>query len=914
MKYFLAFLLLSLGLVAQPVPGTRTTQYTRSFLLAVDAEAARNLLGLTSLTNLTAQYDSDQFQVVSNVIHLKSGVQVTNLTLLDLTADRVLVLDANGIVTNSAITASQLAALSGIDTSLTIQQQLATKLAATNGAAYNMTLPGLTSLRALQLGASNEITNSTVTTAELATLAGIDTGAGSIESRLLSSVSIGGLNTDSLANLALSNYATNATALITVTNGAAGDYALGTYVLTRPIDTSTNLQDAGDLILSLVDPTVVWELIDSVDQAPTISIAASSDTDIVGLSRSQLLQRNGTNWVNGVGTPDDDSDDDAIAINAMIADYAADGGGTIRFGTGQYDLDTSIELKSRVYLEGAGVGTVFALKAAADVPVFTTPNWDTQWTNNVWLESAGMNVHFGLRNLRVEGNASNQTSTNAHGIRLYGKAIQLKDLVVANTLGWGIWTRGATGVGGATNWNDMPESNFGHIQVWRADQGGWLYQGPHDGRVDRYYCGESGYWTTNSAAVDFRNQFAASLHSGTLDIGMMHTYASRGNGIEFLESARAQHILVETSWRHGLYLEGQDTQIDQVYAFQNNWTGAAGEYQNVYVHPSGTDNTIMNLRVKDSKSGGGVKVDASSFHLGRASIEGQTSSAIGLDINANGFQGDNIKIFGFDDTGGIALRTGETNSLADIKLSAVLSDSTTLWSNGNPSLRSHYRLSGTWTDADLQTPYIGVRPNAPSVDTTLRTSFWDVMFRESANSTNYFGSYNKMIVTDEFFLDTFNNQTWTKEHNLLTTPRPEDIRLSVRKKNAGTNDWALAYLGVNSISTNEFTVHARLHEWTTVDNRYVETVEVEDGGTGYAVSDVLTLSGGTFTTAATVTVATIGVGDKVNSVTITNPGQYDTGGQPTDPVSTTGGTGTGCTLNIVWGPTAQIVAEMSIAQ
>jgi hypothetical protein len=76
---------------------------------------------------------------------------------------------------------------------------------------------------------------------------------------------------------------------------------------------------------------------------------------------------------------------------------------------------------------------------------------------------------------------------------------------------------------------------------------------------------------------------------------------------------------------------------------------------------------------------------------------------------------------------------------------------------------------------------------------------------------------------------------------------------------------------------------------------------ITSGGTGYTVGDVLSMVGGTlatgFPTAGTYTVATVSSG-VVTAVTVTNFSQYTV--LPTNPVSTTGGTGTGCTLNIVY--------------
>lgn len=75
-------------------------------------------------------------------------------------------------------------------------------------------------------------------------------------------------------------------------------------------------------------------------------------------------------------------------------------------------------------------------------------------------------------------------------------------------------------------------------------------------------------------------------------------------------------------------------------------------------------------------------------------------------------------------------------------------------------------------------------------------------------------------------------------------------------------------------------------------------VTVAAGGTGYTVGDVLTVSGGTLEsggTRTTATVATVSAG-VVTGVTLTNPGEWATA--PSNPASTTGGTGTGCTLNL----------------
>ncbi len=82
-----------------------------------------------------------------------------------------------------------------------------------------------------------------------------------------------------------------------------------------------------------------------------------------------------------------------------------------------------------------------------------------------------------------------------------------------------------------------------------------------------------------------------------------------------------------------------------------------------------------------------------------------------------------------------------------------------------------------------------------------------------------------------------------------------------------------------------------------VDDYNTVSAAVTVGGGSYAVNDVLTVSGGTSTTAATFTVTAVTAG-VVTAVSATNTGHYTV--LPANPVSVTGGGGTLCTLTITW--------------
>ena len=89
----------------------------------------------------------------------------------------------------------------------------------------------------------------------------------------------------------------------------------------------------------------------------------------------------------------------------------------------------------------------------------------------------------------------------------------------------------------------------------------------------------------------------------------------------------------------------------------------------------------------------------------------------------------------------------------------------------------------------------------------------------------------------------------------------------------------------------------------------VLSARVFNGGTGYTVGDVLTISGGSFTTAAVLTVATVGTGGVITSVTLTNAGSYTS--SPNNPATVTGGTGTLATFVLKYSVYTNTVTALS---
>jgi hypothetical protein len=108
----------------------------------------------------------------------------------------------------------------------------------------------------------------------------------------------------------------------------------------------------------------------------------------------------------------------------------------------------------------------------------------------------------------------------------------------------------------------------------------------------------------------------------------------------------------------------------------------------------------------------------------------------------------------------------------------------------------------------------------------------------------------------------------------------------------------LGYTSVPTVNITAPTTAGGVQAVITIPSIVLASPALNAGGTGYTVGDVLTLVGGTFTIAATVTVSTVSSG-VITAVSISNNGVYTIA--PTTPVSVTGGTGSGATFNSSFG-------------
>jgi hypothetical protein len=106
------------------------------------------------------------------------------------------------------------------------------------------------------------------------------------------------------------------------------------------------------------------------------------------------------------------------------------------------------------------------------------------------------------------------------------------------------------------------------------------------------------------------------------------------------------------------------------------------------------------------------------------------------------------------------------------------------------------------------------------------------------------------------------------------------------------------FTGVGAPSAS--TLAAGNGRYCAATSGWVIAATLQAAGSGYAVGDVLTCSGGTATSFTAITVDAVSATGAIQDFHVSSAGQYSV--YPTNPVSVTGGAGTGATFNLAFQP------------
>lgn len=176
---------------------------------------------------------------------------------------------------------------------------------------------------------------------------------------------------------------------------------------------------------------------------------------------------------------------------------------------------------------------------------------------------------FGIKDMHVNGNASNQGVGNWRAIAWYGNAqLMLGTCFIENAKQDNIYTE-ASGLGAysATDWLAEEEGFFENVISFRAGRYGWLNRGPHDSVIVSYI-------GRQNASTSYRSEASGVTYTGTAHIHTIHTYAETNyTGQYYGASTTINEAYTDYD---NITLAAQGTTIDKLYQIQIGYGGLNG--------------------------------------------------------------------------------------------------------------------------------------------------------------------------------------------------------------------------------------------------------------------------------------------------------------------------------------------------
>lgn len=492
--------------------------------------------------------------------------------------------------------------------------------------------------------------------------------------------------------------------------------------------------------------------------------------------------------------PVDGTTDAAAAINEAIDKTPGYGAkillpSTMEMGTNRVlSLASKIILKNGIILEGAGPNNT-VLKAAngLDDNVIESLNFSTLTGTNKWLTTDGVVHGCGLRDLQINGNKNNQLA--GRGIALYAKRYMIDNIIIRDAYGDGFYSE-AGDVGGQNSWEDMPESSIGTIWIYTSNGNGFVYNGPHDGLIRRILVSQAG-------AIGAKISRSAGVYNGVADFGFIHAYASVSDNIRVDCRIKADHLIGEAGYAHGINLTSTciDSQIAKIEDYGNDRNNTSSYWATLISGSSNLIGQIANWSQNVSK--GGTFIEGDDNKIGLVHIDGVQSAGsnlVGLDINGEGNQIGGGYINGYDNPGCIGLRTGTSGAKSYNNIAVHLRNNTTQWNNVTAGNHNTYDIKLETLAG--QTPFSGVGPNSNN------TEKWKVSGVDGSGALTY--SHFKGVATG-FAVDSIGLKTVVLPHNCVVLPQIEDVQITPHISTA-VNDYAYNYCRVNGITATNVTI------------------------------------------------------------------------------------------------------------
>lgn len=313
--------------------------------------------------------------------------------------------------------------------------------------------------------------------------------------------------------------------------------------------------------------------------------------------------------------------DDAAAVNSAIASAASAGIGEVHF-SGVMGIASGLLARSGVTLVGDGWSTS-KIKALTGFSgnIYETYNFAAVQLAQLTDTEAGCPISYGLENCTVDGNWQGTASATAgYGVRLYGRQLRLKRLLIGNVPGIGLYTEFSTSAP-YVQYNSLTDTKFSTIrdvEILEVGKEGFVFFGPTDQFLDNIFVGwpaGSRYENYDTTGPKTSDLFPGEPIHGvriqrTAEIGFMHSHDNDYGVAVYVQRKagdapvrlRASYLMGENAYG-GIYI-GPDVRY-QISLLETHTNRRGPSSAGPYAAQAG-----VNPHVEiDSTLGGGAKID-----------------------------------------------------------------------------------------------------------------------------------------------------------------------------------------------------------------------------------------------------------------------------------------------------------------
>jgi len=489
---------------------------------------------------------------------------------------------------------------------------------------------------------------------------------------------------------------------------------------------------------------------------------------------------------------------------AIDAIYIA-GGGVLNLGPIEYVLSSPLIPKRGVVVEGVQGATRLKLADGANCVLVESFNFDTLYATSAYQVSDNPDYtqNYGFIGCIFDGNSSNQVGQH-YCIKMYGRNLVLKNCVIVNSSGVGLWTaQKGFHTGGYDETKTKTHGSIGQIEIINSFEEAWIFEGPSDQAIGHLVVNEVGDKTNDGTTPQTSTHFPGQPVYGLRVEDAMSMSSANLNGVRFGQCLYGNsrltfgNITLAGGWGNALFTSSCYGSIDSLLVQANPyiWNGV--------VKPSilNDSDDILIASTTASRITGQDQPTAPLIHDTGGAQWGTIRNRQSLAQGGTVFLADTgvVDIQSIS-ISGASVGINTTSSCNKINVSCTFTNCTTVWDNDATDIRGAWDFTGSIESGQVFATGIDSSPNADeeSLDNA-RIEFLD---NGSWKSNHFRGAL-------PFDSTSTTGQSIVFTHNMWRTPKVESITLGARVSGWSSEPEGMS-LTINGFNSTTVTARVKL--------------------------------------------------------------------------------------------------------